>query len=91
MDCGGEGQDGPGCVFPGYRRDGSRGLRRSALVRSRDHGVDGVDDDCDDHPEDRRQEEAASDIHDVMGVEETVCIFLAGGSVGEACVSCVYV
>ena len=57
-------------------------LETVGLVRSRDHGIDGVDDDCDDHPEDRRQEEAASDVHDVMGVEETICIFLAGGSVG---------
>jgi hypothetical protein len=52
------------------------------LVRSSDHGVDGVDDDCDDHPEDRRQEEAARDIHDVMGVEETICVCFACCSVG---------
>jgi len=52
------------------------------LVRAGDHGVDGVNDDCDDYPEDRREKETAGDIHDVMGVEEAVCIGFACCSVG---------
>jgi hypothetical protein len=55
-------------------------------VRANDHGVDGVESDCEQHPEDGREEEAAHDFdYWVNGEEATV-----GVLVGEAGISGLY-
>ena len=68
------------------RRRGEDLPRERRLVRANDHGVDGVESDCEQHPEDGREEEAAHDFdYGVDGEEATV-----GVLVGEAGISGLY-
>jgi hypothetical protein len=52
---------------------GSSVRRGVALVRAYDHGVDPVNDSCEDHPEYGRQEKTADDLEYGMGLEEAGC------------------
>jgi len=64
-------------------RDASRRKRVRRLVRASDHGVDGIEDDCEQHPEDGREEEAAHDFDYGVGGEKAAAV----GASGEAGVS----